>query len=81
MSAINDVAIEIMRAREKHPKGFSSSHEGYAILLEEVDELWDEVKKQTEERSYALMRKEAMQIAAMAIRFIEDVCDPRMVKP
>lgn len=53
---------------------FKSAHEGYAVLLEEVDELWDEVKKNSKSRSKALMRAEAVQVAAMALRFIEDVC-------
>lgn len=73
-----EVDDEVRRARAKHPRPYGSSHEGYAVLLEEVDELWDEVKNRTDERSYAAMRKEAVQIAAVAIRFIEEVCDPRM---
>lgn len=77
MSAHDDIAAELVRARAKHPGPFNSSHEGYAVLAEEVDELWDEVKKQTDERSFAKMRKEAVQIGAMALRFIEDVCDSR----
>ncbi len=78
MSIYAEVEREVVRARNKHPRNFNSSHEGYAVLLEEVDELWEEVRNQTEERSYAKMRMEAIQIAAMAVRFIEDVCDPKM---
>ena len=76
-SPLEELAAELQRARAKHPQPFHSSHEGFAVLKEEVDELWDEVKNQTEERSYARMRKEAVQIGAMALRFIEDVCDKR----
>lgn len=72
-----EVATELRRAREKHPRPFNSSHEGYAILAEEVDELWDEVKAQTSERRYNAIRKEAIQIAAMCLRLVEDVCDRR----
>ncbi len=75
---LQEIADELARARRKHPKPQHSSHEGFAVLLEEVDELWEEVRAQTEERSYAKMRKEAIQIAAMALRFVEDVCEPRM---
>ena len=39
-----------------------------------MDELWDEVKKRHTDRDYDNMQKEATQIAAMAIRFIVDVC-------
>ncbi len=77
MSTLDDVQAEVERARAKHPRPFHSSHEGYAIIFEELDELWDEVKQQTDERSYARMRKEALQVAATAIRFIEEVCDPK----
>ena len=52
---------------------FNTAHEGWAILREEVDELWDEVK--SKDRSLEAMREEATQVAAMAIRFIYDLCD------
>jgi hypothetical protein len=52
---------------------FASAHEGYSVLLEEMDELWDEVK--TKNRSIPKMREEAIQVAAMAMRFVMDICD------
>ena len=56
---------------------FKNAHEGYAILLEEFDELWDNVKiKQDSPKRDELMRKEAVQVAAMAIRIIRD-CIPK----
>lgn len=55
---------------------FNNSHEGYAVLLEEVDELWNEVKtNQSSPLRNIKIRKEAIQVAAMAIRLIVDVCD------
>lgn len=53
---------------------FNSAHEGFAVMLEEVDELWDEVKKKTNKRSKTAMRNECIQIAAMALRYITDIC-------
>lgn len=53
---------------------FKSAHEGYAILLEEMDELKAEVWKKPSVRSKDKMREEAKQVAAMAIRFIIDIC-------
>jgi len=50
---------------------FNSRHEGYAVLLEEVDELWDVIKRN---QAPAVLRAEAVQVAAMAIRFILDCC-------
>jgi hypothetical protein len=54
---------------------FNSAHEGFAVLKEEVDELWDEVKAKQGACDVAKMRKEAVQVAAMAMRFVLDVCD------
>jgi len=53
---------------------FSSAHEGYAVLQEEVEELWDEVKKKPSARSKEAMLSEAGQVAAMAMRFMVDIC-------
>jgi hypothetical protein len=75
LRATLDVLEELDRAREKFPP-FASAHEGFAILKEEVDELWDEVKGNALGRRQR-MREEAIQVAAMAIRFIEDVCDKK----
>lgn len=63
---------ELARARAKHPGRQHSLHEGYAVLLEEVDELWDVVKAKAEARDphHALM--ECIQVAAMAARMAED---------
>jgi len=53
---------------------FTSEHEGYAVLLEEVDELWDAVKlKQTNPERRPRMEKECIQVAAMALRFLHDM--------
>lgn len=71
---------ELLRATALHGS-FASAHEGYAVILEELDELWDEVKKGgTEPRSIPRMRKEAIQVAAMAMRFVLDVCDKGVTK-
>jgi hypothetical protein len=65
--AVSEVTEELARARTRFPR-FNSSHEGYAVLLEEVDELWDEIKRNDPVRG----RCEAIQVAAMAIRLILD---------
>lgn len=67
-----EVLHEVMRAMGKFPP-FNSAHEGYAVLLEEVDELWDEVKKNQKVRDRSKMRLEALQCAAMAVRFVLDI--------
>lgn len=72
--ALLDAKLEMDGALAKFPP-FHSAHEGYAVLLEEVDELWDHVKVKQGARDLAGMRREAVQVAAMALRFIVDVCD------
>jgi hypothetical protein len=68
---LHQVAFEVQRARNKHAP-MNSLHEGYAVLLEEVDEFWAMVKMQTKDRDPAEMLTELIQIAAMAERIAED---------
>lgn len=72
--ALEDVAAEVATAYENWPP-MNSAHEGYAVLLEEVDELWDHVKTKQKNRDLSAMRKEAIQVAAMAVRFAVEVCN------
>ncbi len=65
---------EATKASDNWPP-MNSAHEGYGVLLEEVDELWDQVKINQKRRDIAKMRSEAIQVAAMALRFAFDVCD------
>mgnify|MGYP000894370204 CR=1 FL=1 len=70
---LNEVNTEINRAMALYPK-FNSTHEGYAVILEELDEVWEEVKKSKVSHGNESMRKELIQVAAMALRFINDLC-------
>ena len=74
MAAVDEVLAlvrsEIARAAAKHPP-MQSPHEGYAVILEEVDELWDEVKADRGRELSAL--EEAVQVAAMGIRYVTDL--------
>lgn len=72
-SVVDDVIDEHAAATAAYGP-FRSAHEAYAILLEEVDELWTEVKRKQTERDRTAMRREAVQVAAMAIRFAVDIC-------
>ena len=69
--ALQEVNWELSKAVKKFPP-LHSAHEGYAVLLEEVEELKTEVFKRHKELE--LMQKEAIQTAAMAVRFLIDVC-------
>lgn len=49
----------------------NSLHESFAILLEEVDELWDEVRKKRKDRDPENILLELVQIAATAQKAAE----------
>lgn len=72
--AILDAAGELNSAIGHYP-AMRSAHEGFAILLEEVEELKAHVWVKQSKRDIVAMRKEAVQVAAMALRFIADVCN------
>jgi hypothetical protein len=62
------VEEEVRSAQSRFPK-FNSGHEGYAVIAEELDELWADVKANDTRAA----RREAIQVAAMAVRFLLDV--------
>ena len=66
------IMAELNRATEKFGK-FNNAHEGYAVLLEEVDELWEAVKLNQKHvnRNYKI-EQEAIQVGAMALRILVD---------
>ena len=66
------ITNEYLKASLKFPK-FNSPHEGIAVIKEEYDELWDEIKKKKSRRDTTKMRNEAKQVAAMAMRFMVDL--------
>jgi len=68
-----EVMQELSKAAKKFPP-FKSEHEGYAILFEEVDELWDAIKNTRTKNHDVYVRGEAIQVAAMALRFLIDIC-------
>ena len=68
-----EVALELEKATMRFTQ-FASPHEGLAIIEEEVHELRMEVYKQHDTPGRPRrMRKEAIQVAAMAVRFVRDL--------
>lgn len=66
--ALMDVKEEIERALIKFPGMPASGHEQYAVILEELDELWEHVKANTGYSNKAY--DEAKQVAAMAVKYM-----------
>lgn len=75
---LDDAAMEAVdeafSAAQKWPP-FNSAHEGFSVMHEEFDELWDHVKVNQKKRDLVAMKAEAVQVAAMAMRFIVDICN------
>lgn len=67
---------ELSSARNRFPP-FNSAHEGYAVILEEIQELWEEIKdnKRPDSERIPAMRKEAIQCGAMLVAFLKECCD------
>ena len=65
-TAIAEVRAEYRRARTIH-KPMNGPHEAYAVILEEVEEFWDDVKHNRANR------KELIQIAAMCVAALCEV--------
>jgi len=45
LAGLEAIRAEVRRATEKHPREYQSAHEAYGILKEEVDELWDAIRR------------------------------------
>lgn len=70
-----EVIAEVNRATIKYPP-YHSAHEGYAVVKEELDELWDLIRKFKGTKPVTKeMRGEAVQVAATAVRFILDLSE------
>jgi hypothetical protein len=74
LGVINQAVLDEFRVASRKFGRFHNAHEGYAVLQEEVDELWEAVKlnQNNPEREDRILR-EATQVAAMAIRILHDV--------
>lgn len=70
----NDVLLglitQALAEARKHGDTYASLHEGYGVLFEEVDELFDEIKLKAANRSAGRLIKESSQVAAVAMKII-----------
>lgn len=68
VTSVDTVAAEVERSTKIHGD-FQSMHEGYAVFLEEQDELWEEIKRK--EILPNQLKKEAVHTAAMAFKLLQ----------
>lgn len=61
-----EIKEELIKANKKHGEYFNSDLEGYAVLLEEVEEMLDDIKANL--LNYSCL--EAVQVGAMAVKCI-----------
>jgi hypothetical protein len=67
-----EIAAEVERAERKHAP-MNSPHEGWSVIWEELEELREHVRADTGRSPDA--RKEALQIAAMGLRYALNLCE------
>lgn len=73
MALAIEVVRELERAEAKHP-GMNSPHEGWSVIFEELEDLREHVRADTGRSVDA--RKEAIQVAAMGMRYALNLCGP-----
>jgi hypothetical protein len=64
---------ELKRAKAKHAP-MSSTHHGISVIRGECMELENEVYKEKSDQVNEPMLDEAIQVAAMGVRFVMDLC-------
>lgn len=62
---LDELCAKVCQANAKHPL-FTSTHEGYGYLMEEVEGMFDEIKSNCTNRSII----EAFDVAVVAVRYI-----------
>ena len=73
---VYEILRELRAARAQHGP-MHGPHEAWAVIYEEVDELWDLVRLKKDQQQHmaikSAMKRECIQIAAMAMRAILDL--------
>lgn len=70
--AVVDAVVTLADASQAKYDDFASMHEAYGVLAEEVSELFDAVRmRQSDTQRGACIRREAIDVAAVAMRIAE----------
>ena len=73
MNAFADIVAERLRLARLNHRPLSSAHDAYGVLMEEVCEFFEEVKKKREIRDRVGMLNELLDIAVVCQRAAEDL--------
>jgi hypothetical protein len=76
MRQIDFLVLEVLReleaAIQQHAPIYSG-HEAYSIILADLDGFWHQVKAGSQVANPGVMRRELLQVAAMAVRAVHDL--------
>ena len=75
----NRIANQLQKCYEKYGR-YSSAHEAYGVLQEEVDELWDIVKQKPSERDLQALQSEIIDCIVVLFKMNEDIVEKRNVR-
>ena len=80
LASVSAIDLDVLEEVDKelissyrHGRKFASLHEAYAVILEELDEVWDITRQKRKNRDKEELREEFIQIAAMAFKAIESM--------
>lgn len=71
---VHDVVTQVAKIDEKHGRTYASRHEMHSVLREELDELWDEVRKNG---SRERVRAELIDVMCVALRALRQLDEER----
>lgn len=71
---LKDLCLSLSGARRKHTTPINSTHQAYALIKEELDEYWDELRlREGQYRHRLQLYYELLDIAAVCQRAAEDL--------
>lgn len=72
MSIHSKVLEEIRKIESgKYGRNYASHHEFYAVLKEEIEEVWEEIKKKDPDKEK--IKKECIQVMAVLTRYLYQI--------
>lgn len=72
MSIHSKVLEEIKKIESGiYGRNYASHHEFYAVLKEEVEEIWEEIKKKKPDKKQ--IKKECIQVIAVCTRYLNQI--------